>query len=381
MEVFGRVSPEVYWRLTTMRCLILFSLVGILLCIPTVASAQKWADDFDTYKVGPIVPQSSWLEWATPSDGFVTTAFSKSSPNSVEIQASLSYETDLVHPYLGYTTGHWTYRASQYIPTGFAGDSYFILLNTWIPPATFDWSVQLGFNSATGNYHCDAGSSTPVEAPFIYDQWVEIRVEIYLDQDWVQVYYNDVLLDDPGLADHPIIGGGYTWTLGVFGSGTAGQLNLGAVDLFANKAGGMGSVYYDDMSIEAGPPPNNMGLYPDQIQASVGGITTFSLDAGMSNANRKYGVFGSISGTGPTMLPGGVPLPLTIPDLLFTTLISLGLPPLGILNSMGTDEVQFALPPFTVGMSFDMYFAFACPKKGPLGWFASNNAVKLHIVP
>src|SRR5205814_9027393 len=68
---------------------------------------------------------------------------------------------------------------------------------------------------------------------------------IDLDQDWCQFYYNGVLLDEPGLPDHPILGGGYQWSHGVFGQ-VGGMVNIAAVDLYANLAT---SAYYDDLSL------------------------------------------------------------------------------------------------------------------------------------
>jgi len=58
-----------------------------------------------------------------------------------------------------------------------------------------------------------------------------LPVEIDLDADWQEFYYNGQLLTAK------------SWTDGVSGDGA---LNIGAVDLFAN---GASSVYYDDMSL------------------------------------------------------------------------------------------------------------------------------------
>ena len=71
-------------------------------------------------------------------------------------------------------------------------------------------------------------------------------VNVYFDEDWVQILYNDVVLDDPAVADHPILGGGYAWSGGQFGGSTTVINNIGALDLFAN---GASTIYYDDISI------------------------------------------------------------------------------------------------------------------------------------
>mgnify|MGYP003787385505 CR=1 FL=1 len=81
--------------------------------------------------------------------------------------------------------------------------------------------------------------------PYVTGAWIPIRTEIYLDENWTQVYYNNVLIDDPALADHPTLGGGYSWTGGLYGQ-AGGALNIAAVDLYAN---GATPIYYDNMML------------------------------------------------------------------------------------------------------------------------------------
>ena len=78
--------------------------------------------------------------------------------------------------------------------------------------------------------------------PLIYDQWVEIRVEIDFGADEKTVYYNDVELVTSGWTD---------------GMNPGGHLNLGAVDLYAGQTPTT-SVYYDNMSLEG-----EVGAAPD----------------------------------------------------------------------------------------------------------------------
>ena len=69
---------------------------------------------------------------------------------------------------------------------------------------------------------------------YLTDQWVEIRVEIDLDNDTQSFFYNNVLLYSG------------TWSGEVSGGGVT---SIGAVDLFAN---GSSVVYYDDLSLAPG---------------------------------------------------------------------------------------------------------------------------------
>ena len=191
---------------------------------------RAWSDNFDSYTDGQYLDgtpdDGGWKGWDDdPTYGaYVTSDQALSSPHSVEIE-DLS---DLVHEYTGYTTGQWTYIAWQYIPTDFVGESAFILLNTYVPGGTNSWSTQLRFNADTMVVHSDFDAN---ELPLILGQWVEIRVEIDLDADIQDIYYDGDLLVSK------------SWKDGVTGGGVA---NIGAVDLFANFAT---AVYYDDMSL------------------------------------------------------------------------------------------------------------------------------------
>ena len=216
-------------------------LLVILVCLPAIALAD-WSENFDSYLPGSqIVGQGGWDEWGLNSGGFVSDLYSRSPTNSLEITGP----SDVVHRYSGYSTNKWLYDAWIYIPSTMTGQPYFIMLNTYNPP-TYAWSVQMSFSSVDGLVHCDCGDPTEViSVPYLTDQWSEIRVYVDLDADWVQLYYDGVLLDDPDVPDNPTLGGGYPWTEGVFG-GENNVLDIAAVDLFAN---GADPVYYDDLSL------------------------------------------------------------------------------------------------------------------------------------
>lgn len=223
----------------------LLPLAACLPCFASLATAQ-WSDNFDSYAPNSSLTnpaQGGWEEWTVGSGALVSSAQARSGTNSVDIVGA----TDLVHQYQGITTGKWVYRAWQYIPSTMVGSTYFILLNTYAFPAgPYSWSVQVQF-SVAGGVQANLGTSTIGHAPtpVIPDTWVEIKVLIDLDQDWCQFYYNGVLLDEPNLLDHAVLGGGYQWSRAVFGQ-AGGVVNIAAVDLYANSAT---SAYYDDLSL------------------------------------------------------------------------------------------------------------------------------------
>jgi len=212
------------------RLVLSFGAAAVLAAVAATASAN-WYEDFDSYQTGSgLHGQGGWHGWqGDPTwDAYVTDLYARSAPNSLESTVN----TDIVHEFEGYTSGQWTFTAWQYIPEDFAGESYFILLNTYDDGAgLYNWSTQIRFD--------DEGY---VESEFevaqlglIYEQWVEVRVEIDLDADVQDIYYGGTLLSSK------------SWTDGVSGGGA---YNIGAVDIFAN---GASPIYWDDMSLVPAP--------------------------------------------------------------------------------------------------------------------------------
>jgi hypothetical protein len=220
------------------------------------ASERAWADNFDGYTNGQLLDgtpdDGGWTGWADDpaAYGTVTDAEARSSPHSVEIAVA----SDLVHEYEGYSSGQWIYTAWQYIPLDFEGISYFIMLCGYDGGGSGTvWVVQVHFDSELDTVVSEFNNE---ELPVIYGEWVEIRVEIDLDGDWMDIFYGGDLL-----ASHA-----YTDT--VQGTG-GGSLNIAAVDLFAN---GATPVYYDDISLL--PPGEDLivdagGPYSGEVDEDI----------------------------------------------------------------------------------------------------------------
>jgi hypothetical protein len=208
--------------------------------IETLAAMDSWSDNFDLYANDQFLDggpdDGGWKGWDNvPEVGaYVRDDQAQSPPYSVEVAG----DTDLVHEYTGCDSSQWTYTAWQFIPDDFAGDSYFILLSDYVDGAgqSNTWAVQLSFNSETGVVQSQGAND---ELMYTTGQWIEIRCEIDLTGDYLQIYYDGELL-----AEH-------LWTDTVNGGG-GGTLELDAVDLFAN---GASPVYYDDISLTTIVPP------------------------------------------------------------------------------------------------------------------------------
>jgi hypothetical protein len=201
----------------------------------------EWFDGFDFYDVGDgLHGQFGWKGWGNDPalDGFVTDVAGHSWYQSLDVAGG----TDLVREFEGFTEGKWAFTAWQYIPSDFQSGSsepfagsYFVMMNTYADGGPFeesDWSVQYNFDSNDGMLKIYYGDGlNTVDVPYETDSWVEIQVQIDLDEDWTRVYYDDELVTE------------YSWTGGVLGGG-GGAAEIAAVDLYAN---GSTSIYYDDL--------------------------------------------------------------------------------------------------------------------------------------
>ncbi len=188
--------------------------------------ADEFWENFDSYVDGSEMHgQGGWKGWDNnPAFGaLVTSAFSHSSPHSVDITGS----SDLVHEFAGFTSGQWVLTAWVYVPAG-TPLSYILALNTYADGGPYNWSTQVFFDAMSGVVVSDFDGGT---LPIVTDDWVEFRVEIDLDTDTQVGYYDGQQLYSK------------SWTEGVSGGGV---LNIAAIDLFAN---GATSVYYDNVSL------------------------------------------------------------------------------------------------------------------------------------
>lgn len=200
----------------------LLAVCAALLFIVPAASAD-WSDDFDSYALGSgLIGQGGWEGWegSPAADAFVTDVQAYSAPHSLECIPT----TDIVQEF-SEISGEWIMTAYCYIPTASTGLQYFIMLNTYDGvTSTFDWSVQVEFDSDGGTV-TDYYSSAVT--PIINDQWVQMRVEINLDLNLYDLYYNDTFLASNA------------WQ-------STGVNEIAALDIFSN---GGSTIFWDDFTL------------------------------------------------------------------------------------------------------------------------------------
>jgi hypothetical protein len=206
-----------------------------------VSANAQWSANFDSYANGmQLHGVDNWQGWwNTPANGaLVSNAQSSSGPNSVEV---LGPNVDLVQPFNGMaTSGIWMLSAEVYVPTGYTNPanqaSNFILVNEYVVNAG-DWSVQMAFDSISGNVIQGGGSGNTfvgTPTPIVFDQWVAFNFLIDLDSNSVVGTYNNVQV---------LTGQWY---------GANGTAEIAAMDLFAWNGT---TIYYDNFNLEAVPEP------------------------------------------------------------------------------------------------------------------------------
>ena len=210
-----------YWRVDQV------SVDGSTTCITTgpvwsfdvAAIVPLYAEDFESFAVGTDLHDvNGWEGWegAAGAGAPVSDAFASSGSNSVEIIGT----ADLV-AILDITGGQITLTAMQYIPSGTTGNTFFILMDQYAPNP-LKWASQTKFSLDTGQVQDGL-------ATIVYDQWVELKYVIDLDNNTYDESYNGV-----------VIRSAEEW------SGD-GNNTLQAIDLYS---AGASSVYYDDIVIK-----------------------------------------------------------------------------------------------------------------------------------
>ncbi len=212
----------------------------------------SFSDDFESSSVGEACADGSWEAWQHGVDvcGQVTEERAFSGARSLKIVGTPGGSTglgdDTVLEFEGATSGAWTFRCMTYVPTDAAGDAYVLLLNTYDddsvppPPPQAEWySSQIRFITATNRVRADIGVG---ETALVRGQWAELRIEIDLDKDVSNYFYNGVHF----VVDRP-------WTAGV-APGFPGLPQIAAIDLYAGEpgTGGTTGVFFDDVALLPG---------------------------------------------------------------------------------------------------------------------------------
>ena len=198
-----------------------FLVITMTLLIASFAAAD-WSENFDSYAAGSgLSGQGGWFPWDNDPGGeaYITTDQARSGANSVDITPT----SDIVQEF-NIMSGTPVISGWCFIPTGTTGDQFFILLTVYMG-ADSDWALQLKFACDDSQLIVTEGTAV---VPIVYDQWVEVKVEIDLTADQQKIYYNGTLIDT------------IQW------SPTSMIYQFDALDLFSD---GGSSIYWDDLEV------------------------------------------------------------------------------------------------------------------------------------
>jgi len=169
--------------------------VALLVFAPVVVEAQFFSENFDSYAAGSsIIGQGGWEGWdGASTPGYVSNSQAYSSPNSLLVDGTC----DVVHQFGGITTGTWWIRVRVYIPSSQTGNTYFIVLNTYAHGGPYNWSSQLRFSATDGVVESVGGTDNPsgATAALVTNQWTEAWIEVDLDANTQNIYYQGVQFD------------------------------------------------------------------------------------------------------------------------------------------------------------------------------------------
>jgi hypothetical protein len=290
---------------------------------PTV---PPWMDGFESYALGsdPTQPsQGGWENWdLAPATGAVIS-------NAFVLNGSQAFknggDSDAVQKFTGTAGGLWTNVANIYIPSSgthqVTVETWYIVLNTFNHGAAAPklWSLQLGFEPATGNVRYLGGPNGSLQFPYASDVWMTISTDLDFTQPPgsanAQTYLD---LDGPGPNPPMALGPAFDWSEG---ASTAGIDEFQAIDLWSNVqslgANPNGGAFYDDLSLKPQGTPTtsfctaktNVCGTPTMSASGVASATAgsgFTVSASPARSNRS-GIFmyNTALAAGPLPFEGG----------------------------------------------------------------------------
>ncbi len=288
--------------------------LALVALAPAMACAQNWSDNFDSYPVGTLNGPGGWRGWdnVASAAGTVTTAQARSAPKSFEIGATAD-AIRVWNPPI--TTGKWQVDAWVFIPAGWAGTTYFLMQNTYVDFGPYGWSVQLEFNSITGQIHdfddVLVGRTFSPQS-YVTNAWSKIEVDFDLGANTMEARYNGAVVSN-----------------GIYGIRLADPIQFQCFDLYASNST---SVFYDDMSLT-----KVVNCIPDLTTTAIPGSPGYGVPNGIVN-NDDFFYFLSQFAAGN----------LAVADL--TTTAIPGSPGYGVPNGvLNNDDFFYFLSQFAAG--------------------------------
>ncbi len=177
-------------------CLGLTMTIGLTgLC--STALSQDWSDNFESYSNGQVLYHvGGWSGWddVEAVAGSCSTAHAHGGTKSILVEGA----DDAIQTFEGLTSGSGTITAWVYTPVStFISDAFFLVQNEYAHGGPYEWCIDLEFDFEGDG---GGGPGTVVDAfraetnapSIVFDQWVEIRCEVDIDNDTITSYYNNI---------------------------------------------------------------------------------------------------------------------------------------------------------------------------------------------
>lgn len=191
-----------------------------------------WFEDFENYNTGNIDSQTNeWIGWDNTNSGadISPNGFFNSSQSIL-----IEQDDDLIHivePLVNSGEGEIIFY--MLIPSGESGAYYNMLHN--YDGTNSNWAFQVLFASQNSGDQSFVDLENPIYFDALYDTWVEVRHEINIDNDIINLYYNSDLIAS------------WTWSNG----STESSNSLDALNFygFCTGTGCVGEAWYDNIEI------------------------------------------------------------------------------------------------------------------------------------
>jgi hypothetical protein len=228
-----------------MKKQLLFLIVLVTLSVGMAYGQVLYSDDFESYTVGNGIAEEEtgdiWNTWngapGTAEDPLVSDAYAHGGTQSIVVEGT----NDGVIEFNDIVTNRYRVEFYLYIPSGKLG--YYNIMQNFVPTsATANvWGMQIFFQNGVGTI--DGNGEAEQTFSYESDTWIKMQHFIDLDNDWVDMYIDDVLVH------------AYQWSHGTFNDGT-GVNKLDAFNFYAWNEGGTCQYYMDDFLIEQVEIPN-----------------------------------------------------------------------------------------------------------------------------
>ena len=226
------------------RLSLLFAMIAFL---AGSTFAQSMYFDFEGQTAGNKIAQTlgePWTTWSNQPGGSEDGVFGEAGGS---MAAHFTYGNDQVLRLGGIETGTFDLVFDAYVPNGKCG--YFNVLHNFAGSGS-TWAAQFylcctnnGSSSSTtvaeGHGTVHAGSNSTADIPCVWDQWMQYRVHIDMDQDLATLFFN--------VAGEPEVEYcSWQWSLDSFGENVVGR-TLDAMDFYPPSSGA--EYYVDNIGI------------------------------------------------------------------------------------------------------------------------------------